>query len=126
MPLIGDHERERAAAMLRAHYVRGRLTVDELADRLDLALTARRTNDVGVALAGLPSRPAWETFWLRARRTAFAMAVWTLWWLASLALLLGFVAAVVLQGLTLTNAILFPALWLAATFAARHVTRRHL
>jgi DUF1707 SHOCT-like domain len=37
----GDCDRERAAVTLREHYVRGRLTLDELSSRTGAVLTAR-------------------------------------------------------------------------------------
>jgi hypothetical protein len=132
MALVGDRERERAAAMLKEHYLRGRLSVEELGDRLGLALAARRDGDVRRALAGLP--PAWReaaaAAWLRrdalagrAKRAAVVAAVWLAWWTVSVVLLVGFVATVVLDGLTWANGILFPALWCACTLLARRVTR---
>lgn len=39
--LVGDSERDGAANELRRHYREGRLTVDELALRLEAALRAR-------------------------------------------------------------------------------------
>jgi hypothetical protein len=128
MARIGDRERERAAALLRRHFVQGRLSVDELGERLGAALSARRDSDVSVALADLPApwreRSVLETAWRRFRRAVFVVAVWALWWAASLVLLVGFVASVVASGLSLANGILFPALWLAATLLAVHVSRR--
>jgi len=50
----GDGERERAAALLREHYVRGRLTLDELSNRTERVLVARSRADLRAALAGLP------------------------------------------------------------------------
>lgn len=124
MALIGDRERERAASSLKEHYLRGRLSVEELGDRLELALGARRESDVRRALRGLPA--AWRPQALaeRAKRTALVVAVWFLWWTASFVLFAGFVASVALDGLTWTNAILFPALWLATTLIARRFLRR--
>jgi hypothetical protein len=55
--LVGDHEREQAATALRRHFVHGRLTTAELAERLDSALRARTRSDLTAALAGLP--PVW-------------------------------------------------------------------
>jgi hypothetical protein len=127
MALIGDLDREQAAARLKRHYLQGRLSLEELTERLEVALTARRERDVRVALSGLPApglRSGLDEAWRAARRTAFLMAVWTLWWAASLVLLVGYVASVVAQGLSLTIAAVFAVLWLACTFAARRVTRR--
>ncbi len=53
----GDGERERAAALLREHYVRGRLTVDELSSRTERVLVARSRADLRAALVGLPLFP---------------------------------------------------------------------
>jgi hypothetical protein len=55
--LVGDPEREQAANALRRHFVHGRLSTGELADRLDAALRARTRSDLAAATAGLP--PIW-------------------------------------------------------------------
>jgi hypothetical protein len=51
---VGDRDRERAAVTLREHYVRGRLTLDELSDRTGRVLAARSQQDLWNALSGLP------------------------------------------------------------------------
>jgi Domain of unknown function (DUF1707) len=56
--LVGDRNRELAASALRRHFVHGRLTTAQLADRVDLALRARTRGDLIVAMAGLPL--VWE------------------------------------------------------------------
>jgi hypothetical protein len=129
MALIGDRDREQAAARLKQHYLRGRLSLEELTERLEVALTARRDRDVRVALSGLPTfavglRPGLDEAWRAARRTAFVVAVWSLWWVASLVLLIGYVASVVAQGLSLAIAGVFAALWLLCTIAAKRIARR--
>jgi hypothetical protein len=88
LAVIGDGERERTVESLREHYLRGRLSVEELTERLEVALNARRDRDVRVALTDLPG-PSWhqakrfraslEETWSAARRTAFLVAVWMLW-----------------------------------------------
>lgn len=55
--LAGDNERERAAAVLREHYVRGRLTLDELSSRTERVLAARSRSELRAALTGLPLLP---------------------------------------------------------------------
>ena len=50
-----DREREQAAAALREHYVRGRLTFEELSTRVGRVLTARSRADLRSALSGLPA-----------------------------------------------------------------------
>jgi hypothetical protein len=129
--LIGDRERERAAELLGREYVLGRLSVEELTERLDVTLSARRDSELRHALAGL--RPGWREHvlaaregldgaWLAARRAAFVAALWALWWVVSLVLLTGFVASVVMDGLSWATAAIFAVLWLATTFAVRRST----
>jgi hypothetical protein len=55
--LVGDPEREQTASALRRHFVHGRLTTVELADRLELALRARSRRDLDTPTEGLP--PGW-------------------------------------------------------------------
>ena len=55
MSLIGDRERDRAALELRRHYLRGRLSVEELDRRVSLAVAARSSRDLGRALRDLPA-----------------------------------------------------------------------
>lgn len=133
MALIGDRERERAANQLTEHYLQGRLSLEELTERLELALTARRHSEVRRAFAELPAtwreqvagaRSGLDAMWRGVCRAALLVAVWLLWAAASLALLVGFVISVLVQGLSLTNGLLFPALWLGCTGVARHATRR--
>jgi hypothetical protein len=58
---VGDAEREAAAAELREHYASGRLTLDELNERLDKAFAARTRADLNVLMTDLPSaRPGWS------------------------------------------------------------------
>jgi len=57
---IGDAERDSAAAELGEHYAAGRLTLDELHERLGSVLSARTRGDLTHVLADLPTirRPA--------------------------------------------------------------------
>jgi Domain of unknown function (DUF1707) len=128
MALIGDRDRERAATQLTQHYVRGRLSLDELTERLDVALSARRASEVRDAFTGLEApwheqaaaaRQAVEGTWRAARRVAFAVALWSLWWVASLLLLIGFTVSLVAGRVTWTNTAVVVAVWLGATFAVR-------
>ena len=54
---IGDAERDSTMAQLRDHFVAGRLTFDELTERIDLALTAKTQGQIDSLMADLP-RPA--------------------------------------------------------------------
>jgi len=54
---IGDAERDVAMAQLREHFVAGRLTFDELSERIDAALTAKTQRQIDGRLADLPRPP---------------------------------------------------------------------
>jgi Domain of unknown function (DUF1707) len=57
---IGDAERDATMAQLREHFVAGRLTFDELSERIDFALTAKTQRQIDRLMADLPrpSRPS--------------------------------------------------------------------
>jgi len=52
---VSDAEREDAAAELREHYAAGRLTAEELDERLDQAFAARTDADLTALMHDLPS-----------------------------------------------------------------------
>lgn len=56
---IGDAERDAAAASLREHYAQGRLTLDELNERLDASFAARTQGQLDKISADLPHSPNW-------------------------------------------------------------------
>jgi hypothetical protein len=51
---IGDTERDEVAAALREHYAQGRLTPEELNERLEATLAARTTDELARILDDLP------------------------------------------------------------------------
>jgi len=51
---VGDAEREAIAAQLREHYADGRLTLDELNERLDQAFAAKTKADLNTVMHDLP------------------------------------------------------------------------
>jgi hypothetical protein len=51
---IGDAERDAAMTALREHYAQGRLTHEELDERLELTLSARTGRELALAGADLP------------------------------------------------------------------------
>jgi len=55
---ISDSDRDRAAAQLRDHYAEGRLTSEELDERVTATLNARTAGDLRRVMADLPSAPA--------------------------------------------------------------------
>jgi hypothetical protein len=51
---VSDADRDRAAARLREHFAAGRLSPEELDERIAAALTAKTVGDVRRVMAGLP------------------------------------------------------------------------
>src|SRR6266702_5456850 len=54
---IGDAERDAVTVQLREHFVAGRLTLDELSERIDAALAAKTRGQIDRLLADLPRPP---------------------------------------------------------------------
>ena len=54
---IGDAERDATMVQLREHFAAGRLTLDELTERIDSTLTAKTQRQIDSLMADLP-RPA--------------------------------------------------------------------
>jgi uncharacterized protein DUF1707 len=52
---VGNAEREAAAAELREHYASGRLTLEELNERLEAAFAAQTRGDLDALMTDLPS-----------------------------------------------------------------------
>lgn len=55
---VSDQDRERTAGQLREHFAAGRLTQDELNERVQTAYSARTQNELGKLLEDLPALPA--------------------------------------------------------------------
>jgi len=55
---VSDEQRERAASEIREHYAAGRLTDDELSDRVQAAYSARTEGELKALTADLPKLPA--------------------------------------------------------------------
>jgi hypothetical protein len=55
---VSDQQREQAAQAIRDHFAAGRLTEDELNDRLQSALEAKTEPELNAVLADLPQLPA--------------------------------------------------------------------
>jgi hypothetical protein len=136
--LVGDREREEASLTLRRHYREGRLTVDELDERLEVVLAARYRHQIRGALRGLPLRWADPEAVVRdalrpaaraARDAAFLLATGLLWVLGSLLLLVAFAGWLLSHGPSLAGLLVFPLVWLSLTWvlwwgAHRRRTRR--
>jgi hypothetical protein len=55
---VSDQQRERAAQEIREHFAAGRLTDDELSDRIQAVYSARTEQELQGPLADLPKLPA--------------------------------------------------------------------
>ena len=131
--LVGDHDREQAAAALRRHFAHGRLSLAELSDRVDLALRARTRADLNRALRDLPL--SWEELpaivqtvvhrvQRGVRRTKLGFVLVRMWSKLSLGLALVCGIALVV-GAPLSTALgAFLILWAVASFATWRVWRR--
>jgi Flp pilus assembly protein TadB len=123
--LVGDRERDGAANELRLHYSEGRLTVDELALRLETALRARTGPQLRSALNDLPALRRWTDSPVRALRNAAIVAgtavIWLFW---SVGLLVAFVAWLVANGPSLGALLVFPCLWFAVSWLLWSGSRR--
>ncbi|HEX4323792.1 MAG TPA: DUF1707 domain-containing protein [Gaiellaceae bacterium] len=128
--LVGDRERDQAAHALRRHYTEGRLTTDELAQRLESALRARNGTQLRSALSDLPA--AWRWLDLQAPRSPLrtarnaaivvgTAAVWLFW---SVGLLAAFVAWLATRGPSLGALLVFPVLWFVLSWLLWHGSRR--
>lgn len=132
--LAGERERERAAHELQRHYREGRLTVDELGERLERALRARSRVQLRTALRDLPGPGRWvdpDTVRealrppVRAARNAAILVgtavVWLLW---SVGLFGAFVAWLAANGPSLGALLAFPAVWFVSTWLLWTGSRR--
>jgi Domain of unknown function (DUF1707) len=131
--LVGDRTRELAVRALRRHFISGRISADELEDRVDLAVRARSRRDLDVAMDGLPL--VWEDLPAgvhRAarhvrrgvRRVTLLIVFVRMWFKMNLALLVALGIALVVgapAGKTIGAAV---AAWALASFAVWYLWRR--
>ena len=128
MTLVNAREREGAAEALRRHFLSGRLSVDEFAERVRVALEARDSRDLRRSLGGLP--PAWRDgdevrrVVEAVRRALIVVTITGLWLLATLALLIAFVSSALAHGPTTAELAGYPLAWGIVTALARMARRR--
>jgi hypothetical protein len=126
MRLAGDGDRERAAERLRDHFVAGRLTLDELSTRTELALRARSDDELRRALGNLPQLPSPRGIAQMVIRGA-ALVVFTGAWLVfSFVLLVVFGLTVLIHGASGLEVGAFLLVWLVPTFLLSRLWRRGL
>ena len=125
MRLVGDRERERTAEDLRGHYLDGRISEDELADRLHAALHARTRLDLLVAARHLPGyTPLHLLFGAPARaastaiaRAALLVVLAGVWLAGSFVLFVVFGATVLVHGASTGTLVGFPLVWVLMNWA---------
>jgi Flp pilus assembly protein TadB len=125
--LAADRDREGAATALREHYVRGRLTLDELSARTERVLTARSRADLRAALAGLPVFPGAGELASAARsalRGAMVVAFTGVYLIFSLLLALVFGVTLLVHGASTTALVGFLVVWLVPTYLWSRLIRR--
>jgi uncharacterized protein DUF1707 len=125
--LAGDRDRDRVSHELQRAYREGRLTVDELGERLHLALRARDGVQLRAALHDLPGRDVREA--LRApvravRNAAIVVGTAVIWLFWSVSLLAAFVAWLAADGPGLVGLLVFPALWFVSSWLLWTGSRR--
>lgn len=123
MQLAGDVDRERAAASLRDHFVRGRLTLDELSERTEMVLRARYRRELRRPLRGLPlwnPRAAAESF-----TRALTIVVFTgAWLMFSFTLLVLLGITLIVHGATGPALLAFLIVWLVPTYLLSRLWRK--
>ena len=125
--LAADRDREGAATALREHYVRGRLTLDELSARTERVLTARSRADLRAALAGLPAFPGAGELASAARyalRGAMLIALTGVYLIFSLLLALVLGVTLLVHGASSTALVGFLVVWLVPTYLWSRLIRR--
>jgi Flp pilus assembly protein TadB len=121
--LAGDSDRERTAAWLREQFVRGRLTLDELSARVELALGARTQSDLRRALAGLPS-PVPQALARGLIRGALLVVLTGAWLLFSFLLLVLFGLVALIHGVSAVGLAALLVVWLVPTYLLSREWRR--
>jgi Flp pilus assembly protein TadB len=122
--LVGDRERDRAAHELARHYREGRLTADELAQRLETALRARNGAQLRSALKELPA--AWSRVDVArtARNAAIFVGTAVAWMLWNAGVLIAFVVWLAANGPSLGALLVFPLVWAAVSWLLWNTSRR--
>jgi Flp pilus assembly protein TadB len=132
--LAGESDRERATHELQRHYREGRLTLEELGERLDTALRARHRVQLRALLRDLPGSGRWaEPDDLREalrspartlRNGAILVGTAVVWLFWSVSLLVAFVAWLAANGPSLAGLLVFPAVWFLSSWLLWNGSRR--
>jgi hypothetical protein len=131
--LVGDRERDRTARELQRHYREGRLTTEELAQRLETALRARNGAQLRSALKELPAvrwadsevvREALRAPGRTVRNAGILVGTAVIWSFWSIGMLVAFVAWLAAHGPSLGALLVFPLLWFGLSWVLWGSSRR--
>ena len=123
MVLAEDREREQAVVSLREHFVRGRLTLEELSERTELALRARSRKDLRRACADLP-QPTGQAIATSVVRGAAVVLFTGAWLVFSLVLVVVLALTLLIHGATVPELAGFLVVWLVPTFLLSRMWRK--
>ena len=121
---VGDHEREQAAATLREHYVGGRLTLDEVSERIGRVLAARSQAELRGAFSGLPGFSEGRSIVRVAARGAALVLFTGAYLMFSMILLFVFALTLLFQGASGSMFLGFLLVWLVPTYLLTRLWRR--
>lgn len=131
--LASDRDRERAAAALREHYVRGRLSLDELSSRTDSVLASRSLADLRVAFAGLSVLPDTQELFERGRSIAASafrglalLALTAAYLVFTLVLVIVVPLVLLVHGASGSELLALLLIWLVPTYLLSRLWRRGL
>ena len=125
MALAADVERERTVGTLRRAYLEGRLGADEFAERAGRALEARTTGELRTLVRDLP----WLADVVAGARTlavrlVVLAALGVAWLVLSVVLLVAFLVGLLPGGISATDSLAFPLVWLLASWGLWRAARR--
>lgn len=126
---VGDSERERATVALREHYARGRLSLDELSDRVSEVMAARSQRQLRRAMAGLSRDGAVLVERGRDAAQAAVRAVALMlftgaYLMFSFALLVVFTLTLLVHGASTAAVVAFLLVWLVPTYLLARLWHR--
>jgi Domain of unknown function (DUF1707) len=123
MHLSGDADRDQAAAALREHFARGRLTLDELSERIEIVFRSRSREDLRLAFRGLPESTA-RGLAATAARAAAVVLFTGAWLLFSFALLTVLALTAIIHGVSGLELAGFALVWFVPTYFLARLWRR--
>ena len=110
---------------LRDHYALGRLTLDELDERVELALRARSRAALRRSLTDLPDSMGRALVHATARAAILFLLTWT-WFAFSFALLVIFGLTLLIHGASPIGVVAILLVWLIPTYLLARFWRRSL